>query len=202
MGKAKRRFYTAPMTAQRLLYTVALLFGLWLIWPLFSPTPRAPASSGELASGSLRVEGHRVTALDAFNIEARVLGREDYRLDRGARLSPTDLALGWGPMAEPERLRQIQIRQGNRWYYWRADSLPIPRREIERHSANMHMIPANAEVARVLGQVRTGQLIRLSGQLVRVEGDDGFLWVSSLSREDTGNGACELIWVEQLQILD
>lgn len=190
------------MTVQRLLYLLALLLGLWLIWPLFSPTPRAPSSSGDLASGSLRVEEHRITALETFSIEARVLGREDYRFDRGARLSPTDLALGWGPMADPQVTRHIDIRQGNRWYYWRTDTFPIPRRDIERHSANMHMIPANSEAARVLGQVRVGQLIRLSGQLVRVEGDDGFQWVSSLSRDDTGNGACELIWVEQLQILD
>lgn len=190
------------MTAQRLLYLVALLLGLWLIWPLFSPAPRAPSSSGDLAAGSLSVEGHSVTALEAFSIEARVLGREDYRLDRGARLSPTDLALGWGPMADPAVSEQIEIRQRNRWYYWRVDELPIPRRDIERHSANMHMIPANPEVARVLGEVRAGQMIRLSGQLVRIDGADGFRWVSSLSREDTGDGACELIWVEQLQIID
>jgi hypothetical protein len=35
-----------------------------------------------------------------------------------------------------------------------------------------------------------------------VDGDDGFTWSSSLSREDTGNGACELIWIEQLSRLD
>ena len=53
-----------------------------------------------------------------------------------------------------------------------------------------------------LAQVREGQLIRLSGHLVQVEGDDGFRWVSSRTRDDTGDGACEVIWVEQLQILD
>ena len=38
------------MTVQRLLYLLALLLGLWLIWPLFSPTPRAPSSSGDLVT--------------------------------------------------------------------------------------------------------------------------------------------------------
>ena len=66
----------------------------------------------------------------------------------------------------------------------------------------MHMIPANAAVAATLADVQEGQRIRLSGQLVRVDGDDGFTWSSSLSREDTGNGACELIWIEQLSRLD
>jgi len=190
------------MNARRLLYLAVFLTAAWLVWPLFGGAPRLPASSGELASGTLRLGEHRITALQPFALEARVLGREDYRLDRGARLSPTDLALGWGPMADPQVLRQIQVRQGNRWYHWRTEQFPIARREIERHSANMHMIPANPEVARLLGQVSRGRLIRLSGHLVRVDGDDGFRWVSSLSRDDTGEGACELVWLEQLQLLD
>ena len=141
-------------------------------------------------------------ALAGFGLEARVLGREDYHFDAGAAVSPTDLALGWGPMADPQVLASISIRQSNRWYHWQVESFPIPRREIEIHSANMHMIPANAAVAATLADVRKGQRIRLSGQLVRVDGEDGFTWSSSLSREDTGNGACELIWIEQLSHLD
>ena len=29
---------------------------------------------------------------------------------------------------------------------------------------------------------------------------DGWRWVSSLTREDTCAGACELIWVERLEV--
>nr|WP_254797394.1 hypothetical protein [Pseudomonas aromaticivorans] len=167
-----------------------------------TPSPQTPKVIGDLAGGQLRVGNHRLQALQPFQLEeAMVLGREDYRFDRGAQVSPTDLALGWGPMADPGISRQIEIRQSNRWYYWRADELPIPRREIERHSTNMHMIPASAAVAAMLDSLQKGARIRLSGQLVRVDGDDGFRWVSSLSREDTGNGACELVWVEQLAVL-
>jgi hypothetical protein len=43
--------------------------------------------------------------------------------------------------------------------------------------------------------------VRLSGYLVEVLGDDGWRWVSSLTREDTGTGACEVIWVEQIELL-
>jgi hypothetical protein len=38
------------------------------------------------------------------------------------------------------------------------------------------------------------------GYLVEVRGRDGFRWRSSLTREDTGNGACELVWVEKLDV--
>lgn len=190
------------MSLQRLFKLTVWLAGLWLAWIVLTPSPQMPQVSGDLAGGQLQLGNHRLQALQPFQLEeALVLGREDYRFDRGAQVSPTDLALGWGPMADPGISRQIEIRQSNRWYYWRADELPITRREIERHSANMHMIPASAAVAATLDSLQEGARIRLSGQLVRVDGDDGFRWVSSLSREDTGSGACELVWVEELAVL-
>ena len=189
------------MLIRRLILFSASLLGLWLLWVIVQPAPSSLPPSTPQSDGSWRVAEHNLSALQDFQLEARILAREDYYLDRGAKLSPTDLALGWGPMANPEVLRHISISQRNRWYFWRAEQLPIERRQIETHSANMHLIPATPEVASTLAQLKEGQQIRLSGQLVRVEGDDGYRWVSSLSREDTGDGACELIWVEQLAVL-
>jgi hypothetical protein len=62
----------------------------------------------------------------------------------------------------------------------------------------MHMIPANDDIERRLKSVRAGNLVRIRGYLVEVTGKDGFRWKSSLSRSDTGAGACELVWVESL----
>ncbi|MBU0809878.1 MAG: hypothetical protein KKD30_07125 [Gammaproteobacteria bacterium] len=189
------------MLIRRLILLTASLLGLWMLWVMLLPTPSNLPASTSVSNGSWRVAEYTVSALQNFQLEARILAREDYYLDRGAKLSPTDLALGWGPMADPEVIRHISISQRNRWYFWRAEQLPIARRQIETHSANMHLIPANPEVAKTLAQLKEGQQIRLVGQLVRVDGDDGYRWVSSLSREDTGDGACELIWVEQLAVL-
>ncbi|VXB66562.1 conserved hypothetical protein [Pseudomonas sp. 8AS] len=189
------------MNARRLLYALAALSVLWLGWAMLQPPPPLP-DHGQPGAAGYRLAGHTITPLEPFQLEARVLGREDYRFDRGAQVSPTDLALGWGPMADPQVLARIAISQGNRWYRWRVEEFPIPRREIETHSANMHLIPANAAVADALAAVRPGQRIALRGQLVEVKGDDGFRWLSSRTREDTGDGACELIWVEQLSRLD
>ncbi|HEY0561861.1 MAG TPA: hypothetical protein VGD04_00920 [Methylophilus sp.] len=144
--------------------------------------------------------GYTITPLENFTLAARVLGREYYRLDRGAKLSPVDLALGWGPMSDETVLSNIQISQGNRFYYWRAATLPIPQQQIETHSANMHMIPASDDVEDILHAVKVGQKIQLQGYLVKATSDDGFTWKSSLTREDTGFGACELVYVTQASI--
>ncbi len=146
-------------------------------------------------------DGYNFTPLANFAIEARVLSRKKYSLGREADLSPLDLALGWGPMSSNQVLDKIDISQGNRFYYWRYKELPISQKDIIRHSSNMHMIPANEQVAKQLADVREGNVVSLVGQLVKIKADDGWRWKSSLSRTDTGSGACELVWVKEVLIL-
>ena len=136
----------------------------------------------------------------SFYIKAKVLDRENYYFGREADLSPVDFVLGWGPMSDQDVLSHISISQRNRWYYWKTDEWIISRKAIENSSANMHMIPSNDSVASALKQVKQGDLITLSGKLVNVKGQDGWQWNSSLSRNDTGDGACELIWVESIRV--
>jgi len=133
-----------------------------------------------------------------FDITARVLSRKDYSLGADAALIPLDLALGWGRMSDSEVLAKIDITQSGRFYYWHVKEFPIPRREIETSSANMHMIPADDDVKRQLEQVRPGQLVHLEGFLVDASRPDGWHWNTSLTRDDTGAGACELIYVERV----
>ena len=133
-----------------------------------------------------------------YEMQARVLGRKEYSTGREAELSPVDLALGWGPMMDPGTLEEIDISQRGRFYFWKVDRFPIPRREIEHNSANVHIVPANAEVARALADVDVGDVVDLRGQLVNVTADDGWRWRSSLTFTDTGKGACELLWLESL----
>lgn len=144
---------------------------------------------------------YQITPLANFEIKARILGRENYLFDAGAELVPVDLALGWGPMSDSGVLEHIDISQSGRFYFWQVKQFPIPRRDIETHSANMHLIPANERIEAILNDTREGQVVAMRGYLVRADRADGWAWQSSLTREDTGAGACELIWVEELAIL-
>lgn len=147
------------------------------------------------------LDGHRIEALAEFEIDARVLGKERYWLDRESDLSKYDLALGWGAMSDSRVLDRIEIRQSGRWYRWRTEQLPIPRQEIEHSSANMHLIAADSYIERQISAVRTGDVVRISGYLVRATSPDGWRWQSSLTRDDVGQGACELVYVESIEIL-
>lgn len=155
--------------------------------------------------GALRPFRHGrfdVEPLAGFALEARVLGREDYRFDEGAELAPTDLALGWGRMADPGVYGRLAITQSGRWYHyrWGNEGPPLPPDEIVRSSANMHLVPGTPAVAEALARVRAGQQVRLRGWLVEARRDDGYRWRSSLTREDSGDGACELVYVCALEL--
>lgn len=153
----------------------------------------------KITSAQVHLVGkYAVRPVARFEVEARVLGAERYRFDRGAALSPVDLALGWGPMSDQAILDQIQISQGGRFYRWRVKDYPIPRRQIIEHSANMHMIPANDEIRKDLLAVRAGEIVRFEGYLVVASSQDGSLWNTSLTRTDSGDGACELVWIESI----
>ena len=154
-----------------------------------------------LPDGTLNYPDYRIETVETFAIDARVLSREDYHSDREAELSPTDLALGWGPMAEDEVRAAFEISQRNRWYYWKAERMPIARAQVAAYSANMHMIPANELASAALARVRVDDRVRLKGRLVDVNASDGWRWRTSRSRSDSGKGACELLLLEHIEWL-
>ena len=106
-------------------------------------------------------------------------------------------------MADPAVVRQLDISQGRRWYFYRwRDAPPIPLQEIIESSANMHLIPANAAVEKTLRKAREGASIRLTGQLVQAAAASGWRWTRSLTRTDSGANSCELVFVESAQVED
>ena len=192
--------------------TVILIIVSFLTWSLFFKTeesvrygpgvlvPESPIQQNQAFDRGILFKDYKITPLAHFSMRAKVLSKKNYYFGKEADLSPTDLALGWGRMSDESILKSITISQSGRWYRWRASSLPIPKREIETHSANMHIIPSNQMVADTLKRVRNGNLINLTGKLVRIDSSDGWHWTSSLTRNDRGQGACELILVEHMEI--
>ena len=176
----------------RWMYGLLGLALAWLVWTnLLKPAPNVSQITTQ--------QGVQVMALENYEGSFRVLGREDYNLGREAEFSPMDIAVGWGEMANPQVYKQIDISQSNRWYHWRIDhEPPISFREIETHSANMHLVPADAYVASQMKKIKKDDLVYLKGALIEIQAPDGWRWKSSLSREDTGNGACELIRVDSI----
>jgi hypothetical protein len=134
-----------------------------------------------------------------YDIEARVLSVENYLVDAGAKLAPMDFAVGWGPMSDSAVLDHFKVSQGARFFNITADDQAIDIDTALKHSANMHLIPADSTVKQKLKKIKAGNIVTLHGYLVYVSRSDGFTWHSSLTRNDTGDGACELMYVESVE---
>ena len=164
------------------------------------PIAEAPQQSSASESALQRAD-YVIEPLASYEIRARVLSVERYRMGREADLSPLDFALGWGPMSDGAVLDRLSISQSNRWYQFRWEgSPPIDPALMAKSSANTHLVPANESVKNRLLKVSKGEVVRLNGYLINVRHTDGWTWRSSLTRDDTGGGSCELMWVTDVQV--
>ncbi len=136
-----------------------------------------------------------------YRIYAMVMSKNRYYLGWTADIAPYDLALGWNELMLPENQRGITYSQSDRWYYYRYDgSFPLGQQYIIKHSSNHHIIPANKNVLKAIDKVRTHERIYMDGHLVKINGtngNDNVFWNSSMTRDDTGNGACEIFYVKR-----
>ena len=188
-----------------------VLFLITAAWTLFTSgsvelgpgvkVTEAPIQTTLSGNDRFAFKDYQITRLANFEIQAKVLSKTAYSFGRESDLSSVDMALGWQNMSDESVLENIKISQSNRWYYWRVKEFPIPRREIETQSANMHLVAADELVEDMIDSVKQGQIIEISGSLIRAETNDDWHWQSSLSREDTGAKACELVYVESITIL-
>jgi hypothetical protein len=69
-------------------------------------------------------KGVRLTPHARFDAQVRVLSRSRYWLGALADVAPLDIAVGWGQMSDSAVLKNIDISQANRFYFWHYDDEP------------------------------------------------------------------------------
>jgi hypothetical protein len=190
---------------KKLLVFILLVAGGWFWWHEPDATWRGlPAARDPIQTNTFPppfTHGeYTVTPLAGYEIKAVVLSRKRYRHDDGAKLSPVDLALGWGPMSAASVINDLNISQSGRWFeYSCPDEPPLDPDLIASHSTNTHCLPATPEIRRQLLAIKRHDVVTLKGSLVEVSGPEGYRWRSSLSRTDTRGGACEVMWITQIE---
>lgn len=189
------------MKTAAVLALLAVVAWLWLHEPAANwrgiPAPAEPVQTDTALPKPFAHDGYTITPLARYAVTAVVLSRERYRYDEPAPLAPVDLALGWGPMSIASVINELKVSQSARWYEyrWSGEGPPLDPAEMSSHSANTHCLPADDTVRDTLLAVRRHELVKLEGYLVAVTKPDGYRWVSSLSRTDTGGHSCEVLWV-------
>lgn len=166
--------------------------------------------------------GHKKTEVKGYDVNIQYLYEYDMKAlvvstknyggsSVGDALSPKDLAVAWGTVAANNGEVDFHWTQSGRWVSWRLKSYDElanigTEADVNRQSANCHIIPADSEVRGKLNKIKRGKYIHLKGYLVNINGvnkkGDTFYWNSSITREDTGAHSCEVIYTTDIEILN
>jgi hypothetical protein len=108
-----------------------------------------------------------------------------------------DLCVIWGDNLDSDDYRRVDFKSGPWTCYFR-----YPQGVVFDHDSlgNNHLITDNPAIRRALDDVRIGDQIHLTGQLVNYQMDDwqGF-WRRTSTRRDDND--CEVIFLEELEVL-
>lgn len=158
----------------------------------------------------------RIIPVAKYKLSAMVVGMKiynptDFSPTEGhyyfAMVSPIDLCVIWGKKDEPlfndptytQLTYELQDRRCSSYEYGQF-FFPV---YLNNHLSNNHIIPANENISNEIIKIEDKEKIILSGFLVDVDGTitwpdnqkTKLHWKTSLTRYDSGDGACEIFYV-------
>jgi len=148
---------------------------------------------------------HKLYPQADYKISGMVVGKNDFFfMDDGSDISPLDIGLAWGKMADAQYDKYMTYRSANRFLNWNyTKEFPFSYDYLNSHVSNNHIIPSSNNILKVLKSVKLKENIYLEGYLVnlRIDNkDSAFIWNTSLSRNDKEAGACELFYVKKVRV--
>jgi hypothetical protein len=167
----------------------------------FGPLPEPIQKELEIPVKLSAPKDTQIIGTNTYEITAMIVSRSRYYFDPSSTYSPVDFALAWGNLTTKENLDKISYSQWGRWYRTRYPE-GVDGNEVSLHSANTHIIPeyGKPSLKNKLLDFNEGDVVKLKGYLVDINADSGFEWHSSLTRSDTGDGACEVFYVTEASL--
>lgn len=117
-------------------------------------------------------------------------------------LNVIDLCVIWGDNVRAD-LREISFSSGQFQCFWETKSETAWKAFDQYQISNNHLLTDQPSVTRRLREVRVGDQVRFRGYLAEYSHNQGlpFKRGTSIVRTDTGNGACETVFVEDFENL-
>ncbi len=116
-------------------------------------------------------------------------------------LNIADYCVVWGESADVSILKEFDFfngqftcnystRSDRAWQSFNHDQL-----------SNNHLLATNDDIRDTIADIKIGDQIKIKGWLSHYIGPSGYERGTSIIRTDTGNGACETIYVNDIEIL-
>lgn len=148
-----------------------------------------------------------------YTVNALLVHKLNYKkfsIYKYASVFPMDVSLVWGSNLATKVYQSKKLRfwQDGRFTYWQYEAgVEVNSSEI----ANEHLIINDRAIERKMNFLNVGDQVRIKGKLVDVVAANTgqanldkpslYKWQTSTIRTDTGPGACEIIYVEDIEIL-
>jgi hypothetical protein len=152
---------------------------------------------------------YALTPKATYDISGLVVSqhRGDALFNLGHKTDPgniKDVCVVWGESVTNGSYRKVKFTSGEFTCSYSWSGVVTPPFKPEKTSNN-HLIPADRAIARKIRALHVGDQIRMTGLLVDYavtkDGRDIFTRQTSLTRGDTGNGACEILYVTDLSLM-
>ena len=151
-----------------------------------------------------------ITPLYSYEIYGIVVSEYSSRnfLDLTHKKDPAnirDLCLVWGDNIKSGAYQKVKYSHGEfTCYYSYTQNLDPPFNGL--YLSNNHLIPKNEDIEKKIARVNTGDQVRISGYLANYKitdenGRESSSRNTSITRNDTRNGACEIIYVNQIEVI-
>lgn len=211
----KSGWYRLGLLAALALWAAALVFDdrlpgrAGILPPLYGE----PIQSAQGVPGPFQVvvkkTAYTVKPLFRYEISGLVVSqhRSDSFLDLSHRrwrdyLNIKDLCLVWGRNISSGVYRETKFWNRDFTCMCQFPDEAAARRFSVRHLSNNHLLSADRGLNRRILRVRPGDQVRIRGYLAEYsQPANGFARGTSITRDDTGNGACETIFVTDFQVL-
>jgi hypothetical protein len=119
------------------------------------------------------------------------------------RLNMVDLCVVWGNNVRSGAYADIEFSSGQFTCNFSTHSNAAFAAFDQTAISNNHLLTDNPQIARAMSSVRIGDQIHFRGHLAEYSHNEGFPFKrgTSITRTDTGNGACETVFVDSFEIL-
>lgn len=212
----------------RLVVLAIVLNVVWFFWWRAIPMPRVSQLNAEIETAPVQLEigemddfefewkneKYWATPLYSYDLAGLVVSRNTY----GSIIDPTntgsqgrarDLCTVWGSTATSGVYRMMKFHNTNYtcWGSWGREGESAKKLFRGNELGNNHLISDSPTIRRKINSIDRGDQIRLRGYLVEYgrwneSGKKYTVRGSSTTRGDRGNGACETIFVQELEVLD
>ena len=137
-------------------------------------------------------------------VVSRAFHNAKYGLHRkwNDHLNVADLCVVWGNNASTLDLNAFDFWNGQFTCNFSTDSDQAWKDFNPDELSNNHLLSDDETIREQIQTVNIGDRIHLKGWLSRYGNKQGFSRDTSTTREDSGNGACETIFIRRFEILD